>query len=247
MQHVSYCSDHHRITKELEAYVCDLLALGTYTNKQVAELCGLHQHTVKAIDKRRLESLYVKDGKLVKPKHYARFLGIDEFKLHDGHQYATHIIDMATGHVLWIAQGKKKKVVYDFIELVGMDWMRHVDAVALDMNSDFEEAFLEKCPHIRPVFDYFHLVKNFNDKVVSEVRKDEFRRLMEEGREEEARMLKRSRSLRPTAKRWRERTLSPLQERCCAGRASCSLRRKRDGQDGIYPGTRNSLRRIVCS
>ena len=61
---------------------------------------------------------------------------------------------MATGHVLWIAQGKKKKVVYDFIEHVGMDWMRHVDAVALDMNSDFEEAFLEKCPHIRPVFDY---------------------------------------------------------------------------------------------
>ena len=89
---------------------------------------------------------------------------------------------MATGHVLWIAQGKKKKVVYDFIEHVGMDWMRHVDAVALDMNSDFEEAFLEKCPHIRPVFDYFHLVKNFNDKVVSEVRKDEFKRLMEEGR-----------------------------------------------------------------
>ena len=38
---------------------------------------------------------------------------------------------MATGHVLWIAQGKKKKVVYDFIEHVGMDWMRHVDAVAL--------------------------------------------------------------------------------------------------------------------
>ena len=193
MQHIPYCSDHHRITKELEAYVCDLLALGTYTNKQVAELCGLHQHTVKAIDKRRLESLYVKDGKLVKPKHYARFLGIDEFKLHDGHQYATHIIDMATGHVLWIAQGKKKKVVYDFIEHVGMDWMRHVDAVALDMNSDFEEAFLEKCPHIRPVFDYFHLVKNFNDKVVSEVRKDEFKRLMEEGKEEEAHMLKRSR------------------------------------------------------
>ena len=77
------------VMSRLQPYVCDLLALGTYTNKQVAELCGLHQHTVKAIDKRRLESLYVKGGKLVKPKHYARFLGIDEFKLHDGHQYAT--------------------------------------------------------------------------------------------------------------------------------------------------------------
>lgn len=74
-----------------------------------------------------------------------------------------------------------------------MDWMRHVDAVALDMNSDFEEAFLEKCPHIRPVFGYFHLVKNFNDKVVSEVCKDEFKRFMDEGKEEEARVLKRSR------------------------------------------------------
>lgn len=84
MQHIPCCSEHHRITKELEAYACDLLSFGTYTNKQVAELCGLHQHTIKAIDKRRLESLYVNDGKLIKPTHYARFLGIDEFKLHDG-------------------------------------------------------------------------------------------------------------------------------------------------------------------
>jgi hypothetical protein len=29
--------------------------------------------------------------------------------------YATHIIDMETGHILWIAGGKKKQVVYDFI------------------------------------------------------------------------------------------------------------------------------------
>ena len=41
--------------------------------------------------------------------------GIDEFKLHNGHRYATHIIDMETGHILWIAGGKKKQVVYDFI------------------------------------------------------------------------------------------------------------------------------------
>ena len=79
MQHIPYCSEHHRITKELEAYACDLLSFGTYTNKQVAELCGLHQHTIKAIDQRRLESLYVKDGKLIKPTHYDRFFEIDEF------------------------------------------------------------------------------------------------------------------------------------------------------------------------
>ena len=71
--------------------------------------------------------------------------------------------------------------------------MTNVEAVACDMNSDFEEAFEEKCYWIQPVFDYFHIVKNFNDKVVSEVRKDEQRRLYEEGNVEAARALKKTR------------------------------------------------------
>ncbi len=45
-------------------------------------------------------------------------------------------------------------------------------------------------PNIKVVFDYFHIRKNFNDKVVAEVRKDEQRRLYSEGRKEEASMLK---------------------------------------------------------
>ena len=71
--------------------------------------------------------------------------------------------------------------------------MRSVEAVPCDMNSDFQEAFEEKCPWIQPVFDYFHIVKNFNYKVVSEVRKDEQRRLYEEGLVEEAAALKKPR------------------------------------------------------
>ena len=61
------------------------------------------------------------------------------------------------------------------------------------MNSDFEEAFMEKCPHIDIVYDYFHIKKNFNDKVVAEVRKDEQKRLIAEGRPEEAASLKKCR------------------------------------------------------
>ena len=72
---------------------------------------------------------------------------------------------METGHILWIAGGKKKQVVYDFIDHVGLKWMDQVEAVACDMNSDFQEAFEEKCPHIQPVFDYFHIVKNFCDAI----------------------------------------------------------------------------------
>ncbi len=194
MQFIPFKAPKHMVTEELYQYARDLLALGDYTNKEVAAITGLGKNTVKDIDKERLQELYTtEDGKLCKPQKTTRFLGIDEFKLHNGYRYATHIIDMETGHILWIAGGKKKQVVYDFIEHVGMEWMDHVEAVACDMNSDFQEAFEEKCPHIQPVFDYFHIVKNFNDKVVSEVRKDEQRRLYEEGNVEAANSLKKAR------------------------------------------------------
>ena len=71
--------------------------------------------------------------------------------------------------------------------------MNGVEAIACDMNSDFEQAFEALCPHIQPVFDYFHIVKNFNDKVVGEIRKDEQRRLHEEGDHKGADCLKKSR------------------------------------------------------
>ena len=194
-QFISFKADGHLITEALHQYVRDLLAAGTYTNKQVAELAGLDKNVIKAIDKKRLQELYTTDGgkKLIKPEKQAKYLGIDEFKLHNGRRYATHIIDLETGHILWIQNGKKKQVVYDFIEHVGMEWMDGVEAVACDMNSDFQEAFEEMCPWIQPVFDYFHIVKNFNDKVVSEVRKDEQRRLYEEGNIDAARALKKTR------------------------------------------------------
>lgn len=190
-QDIPFQAPNHLITKELLTYIESLLAKGTYTNKDIAELAGVGQNVVKDIDKRRLERLYKDgDGNFIKPSQPARFLGIDEFKLHDGYQFATHIINLETGEVLWVAKGKKKQVVYDFINHVGMEWMDNVEAISCDMNSDFEEAFEEMCPHIQPVFDYFHIKKNFNDKVISNVRKDEQKRLLAEGKLDEVASLK---------------------------------------------------------
>jgi transposase len=206
MQSVPFKADHHFITSELEQYTQTLLGAGSYTLKQVAELTGLGKNVVKAIDLKRLQGLYTVDGTtLIQPEQHAKYLGIDEFKLHNGHKYATHIIDLETGHILWIANGKKKQVVYDFIDHVGLKWMDEVEAIACDMNSDFQEAFEDRCPHIQMVFDHFHIVKNFNDKVVSAIRKDEQKRLSDEGNEEGAKALKKTRyilmSSRKTLKR----------------------------------------------
>jgi transposase len=194
-QEIEFKAPNHNITTQLYNYTCDLLAYGL-TNKAISELTGLCKNTVKKIDKKRLLKMYTFDGRtLNKPEKQSRFLGIDEFKLHNNREFATHITDLETGHVLWIAKGKKKQVVYDFIEHVGLDWMRGVEAVACDMNSDFQEAFEDKCPHLKIVFDHFHIVKYFNDKVISEVRKDEQRRLIKEGDETAAKSLKGSKHI----------------------------------------------------
>lgn len=193
MQYIPFAAPGHRMTVELYTYTRDLLARGTYTLKEVAELTGLGKNTVKGIDLKRLKEEYTLDGgTLARPGRQALFLGIDEFKLHNGYKYATHITDLHTGHILWVQAGKKKQVVYDFIEHVGLGWMQGVKAVAGDMNSDFQEAFMEKCPHIQIVFDHFHIIKNFYEKVVAPVRISEQKRLLREGDVEAAESLKRT-------------------------------------------------------
>ena len=184
-QNITFKAEGYRITNSLKNYVEDLLSTNKLTLTDIAKLTGLDRATVKAIDKKRLLGKYtVKKGdgtiSLIQPEQQAKYLAIDEFKLHDGYKYATHIIDLETGHILWIAEGKKKQVVYDFINHVGLDWMNKVVAVGCDMNSDFEEAFKIKCPNIKIVYDRFHIVKHLNE-TIGDIRKDEQSRLKNEG------------------------------------------------------------------
>lgn len=193
LQDVPFQAEGHRITSQLRTYCRDLLSLGL-TNKMVSTLTGLGRNVVKEIDKERLQELYCRqDGSWKVPDEKPSAIGIDEFKLHDGHKYATIVISMETGHVLYIAKGKRKQVVHDFIDFVGEEWMENVEAVCCDMNSDYQDAFEERCTHVQCVFDYFHIKKNLNDKVISEVRKDEQKRLLSEGKKDEAASLKRAR------------------------------------------------------
>lgn len=93
------------MTEPLREYAETLLAYGM-TLKEVAHIITvLHKNAVKAIDKARLESLYVtvdEKGRrvFIKPETQARYLGIDEFKLHDCYRYATLIMNMETDCIL---------------------------------------------------------------------------------------------------------------------------------------------------
>ncbi|WP_414626263.1 transposase, partial [Lactobacillus delbrueckii] len=50
-----------------------------------------------------------------------------------------------------------KSGLSDFIH-VGDEWMSKVEAVACDMNSDFEEAFKGRYPKLDIVYDRFHII-----------------------------------------------------------------------------------------
>ena len=58
--------------------------------------------------------------------------------------------------------------------------MRHVEVMVSDRKLEFQEALEEKCLWLQVFFDYSHIVKNFNDKVLNVVRKDKQHSIIEE-------------------------------------------------------------------
>ena len=189
---IRFKAPSHRITQQLYDYVSWLLTRDLTLTK-VANITGLSINTVREIDKERLTRLYTINGELRRPEQQAETLAIDEFKLHDGHQYATIIMDADTKHVLFVSQGKSMDVVTRFLEFVGRDWMLKVKAVACDMNAGFCNEFKRHYPHLKIVFDRFHVMKHFNEDVIGGIRKDEQERLTNEGRHGDARRLKNAR------------------------------------------------------
>ncbi|MEL4395708.1 transposase, partial [Shewanella algae] len=70
---------------------------------------GLHWHTIKTIDKRRLaREVTEPDWSRVKR------LVMDEFALFKGHRYATVVANADTHQVLWIGEGRSREAIRPF-------------------------------------------------------------------------------------------------------------------------------------
>ena len=190
VKEIPFKAEKHNITETLKKYIEKLLTMAM-TLKAISDITGVDEHIIKAIDNNRLEDEQTEidengNRRLKKPTEYAKYIAVDEFKLNNEYRYATVIIDLETGYILYFGRSKKKVVIEEFMKLVGDDWMNHVEALACDMNADFSEAFQAKYPHIDVVYDRFHIRKNFNDMVIGPVRKDVQRQLIREKKYEEA-------------------------------------------------------------
>lgn len=165
-EHVAWLDKHARITRRLWAWVEALVQLLPIAH--VAKLTGLHWHTVKEIDRLRLEA---KHGEF--EARGVRRLVMDEFALHKGHRYATVVMDAETMRVLWVGEGNSRQAVRPFFELLGKEGCRQIEAVAMDMNTAFDLEVQKHCPQAEVVYDLFHVVARFGREVVDRVRVDQ--------------------------------------------------------------------------
>lgn len=166
---INWLYGRRALTAGMAAYVEALARLLPLS--QVADLLGLHWHTVRAIDQRRLAR------EVVTPDlRQVRRLVMDEFALFKGHRYATVVMEADTQQVLWIGEGRSRAAVRPFFEWLGSD-CQQIEAVAMDMNTAFDLEVQQHCPQAAIVYDLFHVVAKFGREVVDRVRVDQANRL----------------------------------------------------------------------
>lgn len=150
-------------TESFETYVLELGRLMTI--QDVARHIGLSWSTVKEMQARDLERRFAK------PKLKGlRQIAIDEISIGKGHRYLTLVLDLETGRVVHVGEGKGADALKSFWKRLRAAHAR-VQAVAIDMSPAYIAAVKKHLPKAALVFDRFHLVKLFNDKL-SDLRRE---------------------------------------------------------------------------
>jgi transposase len=166
VEQIAWLDRRSRVTHRLRAWVEALTQLLPIAH--VAQLTGLHWHTIKSIDHQRLEQQH---GEFAAGD--VRRLVMDEFALHKGHRYATVVMDAQRMRVLWVGEGNSREAIRPFFDLLGADGCQQIEAVAMDMNTAFDLEVKKHCPKAEVVYDLFHVVARFGREVVDRVRVDQ--------------------------------------------------------------------------
>ncbi len=151
-----------RYTRKLEELVEHLSRLMTL--RDVAKLTALNWDTVKDIVKRRLRRDY---GRI--DLSGVRYLSIDEIYVGKKRGYYTLVMDIESGRILWVSQGRGKAGLQGFWRRLRRSRVR-ILAVAMDMSGAYWAALVEALPGVTVVFDKFHIIQLMNQRL------DELRR-----------------------------------------------------------------------
>lgn len=163
---VQFADPRRTYTHAFERYVLELSRCTTI--QDAARHLGVGWDMVKDIQKRHLQRNYGKP-KLKK----LRQIAIDEISIGRGHRYLTIVLDLQTGAVVFVGQGKGGDALLPFWKRLRASRAR-IEAVATDLGIAYIQAVREHLPRAVHVFDHFHVVKLFNDKL-SDFRRELYR------------------------------------------------------------------------
>jgi transposase len=142
------------------------------TIKDVADHLKISWDVIKEIQKRDLQRRFAKP----KLKHLKR-IAIDEISTGKGHRYVTIVMDLESGAVVHVGQGKGGDALLPFWKRLRRSGAR-IEAVATDMSPAYIDAVTTYLSGATLVFDRFHVIKLYNDKL-SELRRALYRQLTE--------------------------------------------------------------------
>jgi transposase len=153
---VAFAEERRSYTHAFERYALELS--GHMTIKAVAHHLGVGWDMIKEIQKRRLQRRFKKP----KLKHL-RHVAIDEISIGRGHRYLTVVLDLDSGAVVFVGDGKGADSLLPFWKRLQGSRAR-IKAVATDMSPAYTAAVRDNLPRAIHVFDRFHVVKLFNEK-----------------------------------------------------------------------------------
>ena len=162
---VDFAEPRRRHTKAFARYALELSRLTTIQN--VAQHLEVSWDVIKELQQQDLEKRFGKP----KLKHLRR-LAIDEISIGKGHQYLTVVLDLDSGCVVFVGDGKGGEALQAFWKRLRSSGAQ-IEAVATDMSPAYIAAVQTNLPHATLVFDRFHVIKLFNDKL-SNLRRDQY-------------------------------------------------------------------------
>lgn len=163
---IAFADPRRTYTKSFARYALELSR--HMTIQDVADHLGVGWDLIKEIQKADLQRRFKK----VKLKKL-RQLAIDEISIGKKGRYLTVVLDLKSGAVVFVGEGKGGEALEPFWRRLRASRAK-IQAVAMDMSPAYIKAVSEQLPKAQIVFDHFHIIKLFNEKL-SDLRRELFR------------------------------------------------------------------------
>jgi transposase len=169
---VPFADPRRTYTHTFERYALELSRATTI--QDAARHLNVSWDVIKDIQKRNLQRRFGRP-KLKNLKEIA----IDEIAIGKGHAYFTVVLDLRSGAVVYVGDGKGTDALTAFWKRLRASRAK-VKAVATDMSKAYIRAVRDNLPKAVHVFDHFHVIKLFNEKLTA-FRRELYRELTDEG------------------------------------------------------------------